>query len=52
MPLTNKTELVEDVEVKGSLDCSDHEVVELKTLKEVSSTTGRVTTLDLRTADV
>lgn len=33
-------ELAEDVEVEGSLDCSDHEVVELKTLKEVKQPAG------------
>lgn len=47
LPLTNKKELVEDVEVKAS----DHEAVEPKTLKEMRKIASRVTALDLGTTD-
>ena len=31
--LTNKKGLIRDVKVRGSLDCSDHEMVELRVMR-------------------
>lgn len=47
--LANKEELVGDAKVKGSLGCSDHEVVEFRILR--SKVRSTITTLDFRRAD-
>ncbi|GAB0206587.1 hypothetical protein GRJ2_003124300 [Grus japonensis] len=49
--LTNKEGLVEDVKVGGSLECSDHEMVELRILHGRSRAISRITTLDFRRAN-
>ncbi|GAB0203516.1 hypothetical protein GRJ2_002817200 [Grus japonensis] len=49
--LTNKERLVGNVKLKGSLGCSDHEMVEFKILRAVRRTHGKLTTLDFRRAD-
>ncbi|GAB0176134.1 hypothetical protein GRJ2_000078600 [Grus japonensis] len=49
--LTNKEGLVGDVKLKGSLDCSDHEMVEFKILRAVRRAHSKLTTLDCRRAD-
>lgn len=41
-------ELVMDVKVRGSLDCSDHEMVEFKMLKERRKTYSRTKILNFR----
>jgi len=48
--LTNKEGLVEDVKVGGSFGCSDHEMVEFRTLHGGSRAINRITTLDFRRA--
>lgn len=40
-----------NVKLKGSLGCSDHDVVELKILKAVRRVHSKLVTLDLRRAD-
>ncbi|GAB0206732.1 hypothetical protein GRJ2_003138800 [Grus japonensis] len=49
--LTNKEELVGDVELKSSLGCSDHEMVEFKMLRAVSRAHSKLTTLEFKKAD-
>ncbi|GAB0209103.1 mitochondrial enolase superfamily member 1 [Grus japonensis] len=48
--LINNEGLVGDVKVKGSLGCSDHEMVEFRILREGSGTKSKLTTLDFRSA--
>ncbi|PKU41354.1 pecanex-like protein hypothetical protein [Limosa lapponica baueri] len=47
--LTSKDGLVDNVKPKGSLGCSDHEMVEL--LRAVRRAHSKLTTLDFRRAD-
>ncbi|GAB0191026.1 hypothetical protein GRJ2_001567900 [Grus japonensis] len=49
--LTNKKGLVGNVKLKGSLGCSDHEMVEFKILRAVRRAHSKLTTLDFRRAD-
>ncbi|MCQ4179366.1 hypothetical protein FK518_27770, partial [Klebsiella pneumoniae] len=49
--LTNKEGLVGNVELKGSLGCSDHEMVEFKILRAVRRACSKLSTLDFRRAD-
>ncbi|GAB0186145.1 mitochondrial enolase superfamily member 1 [Grus japonensis] len=49
--LTNKEGLVGNVKLKGSLGCSDHEMVEFKILREARRAHSKLTTLDFRRAD-
>ncbi|KAK4832489.1 hypothetical protein QYF61_023536 [Mycteria americana] len=48
---TNKEGLVGDVEVKGSLGCSDLEMVVFRIMKAERRVKGKLTTLDFRRAD-
>lgn len=43
---TNREGLVKNVELKGSLGCSDYEMVEFEILKAVRRASGRLTSLD------
>ncbi|GAB0208586.1 hypothetical protein GRJ2_003324300 [Grus japonensis] len=49
--LTNKEGLVGDVKLKGSLGCSDHEMVEFRILRAARRAHSKLTTLDFRRAD-
>jgi len=49
--LTNKEGLVGNVKIKGSLGCSDNEVVEFKILRAARRTHTKLTALDFRRAD-
>ncbi|GAB0186142.1 mitochondrial enolase superfamily member 1 [Grus japonensis] len=49
--LTNKEGLVGNVKLKGSLGCSDHEMVEFKILREARRAHSKLITLDFRRAD-
>ncbi|GAB0206950.1 hypothetical protein GRJ2_003160600 [Grus japonensis] len=49
--LTNKEGLVGDVKLKGSLGCSDHEMVEFGILRAARRACSKLTTLDFRRAD-
>ncbi|GAB0204363.1 hypothetical protein GRJ2_002901900 [Grus japonensis] len=49
--LTKKEGLVGNVKLKGSLGCSDQQVVELKIHRAVRRAQSRLTTLDFRRAD-
>ncbi|GAB0204485.1 hypothetical protein GRJ2_002914100 [Grus japonensis] len=49
--LTNKEGLVGDVKLKGSLGCSDHEMVEFRILRAVRRVHSKLTILDFRRAD-
>ncbi|GAB0206404.1 hypothetical protein GRJ2_003106000 [Grus japonensis] len=49
--LTNKEGLVGDVKFKGSLGCSDHEMVEFKILRAARRAHSKLTTLDFSRAD-
>ncbi|GAB0180275.1 hypothetical protein GRJ2_000492800 [Grus japonensis] len=49
--LTNKEGLVGDVKLKGSLGCSNHEMVEFRILRAVRRAHSKLTTLDFRRAD-
>ncbi|GAB0190272.1 hypothetical protein GRJ2_001492500 [Grus japonensis] len=49
--LTNKEGLVGNVKLKGSLGCSDHEMVEFKILRTARRMHSKLTTLDFRRAD-
>ena len=49
--LTNKEGLVGNVKLKGSLGCSDHEMVEFKILRAVRRVCSKLTTLRFRRAD-
>ncbi|GAB0176630.1 nucleoside diphosphate kinase 6 [Grus japonensis] len=46
--LTNKEGLVGDVKLKGSLGCSDHEMVEFKILRAARRVHSKLTTLAFR----
>ncbi|GAB0203811.1 hypothetical protein GRJ2_002846700 [Grus japonensis] len=48
--LTNKEGLVGDVKLKGSLGCSDHEMVEFRILRAARRACSKLTTLDFRRA--
>jgi len=48
---TNKEGLVGNVKLKGSLGCSDHEMVEFKILWAATRAHSKLTTLDFRRAD-
>ncbi|GAB0188073.1 hypothetical protein GRJ2_001272600 [Grus japonensis] len=49
--LTNKEGLVGNMKLKGSLGCSDHEMVEFKILRAVRRAHSKLTTLDFGRAD-
>ncbi|GAB0180505.1 hypothetical protein GRJ2_000515800 [Grus japonensis] len=49
--LTNKDGLVGNVKLKGSLGCSDHEMVEFKILRAARRAHSKLTTLDFKRAD-
>ncbi|GAB0210021.1 mitochondrial enolase superfamily member 1 [Grus japonensis] len=49
--LTNKEGLVGGVKLKGSLGCSDHEMVEFRILRAARRAHSKLTTLDFRRAD-
>ncbi|PKU45481.1 glycerol kinase [Limosa lapponica baueri] len=49
--LTKKQGLEWNVKLKGSLGCSDHEMVEFKILRAVRRAHSKLTVLDFRTAD-
>ena len=49
--LTNKEGLVGNVKLKGSLGCSDHEMVEFKILRTARRAHSKLATLDFRRAD-
>ncbi|GAB0177368.1 hypothetical protein GRJ2_000202000 [Grus japonensis] len=49
--LTNKEGLAGDVKLKGSLSCSDHEMVEFRILRAARRAHSKLTTLDFRRAD-
>ncbi|GAB0185820.1 hypothetical protein GRJ2_001047300 [Grus japonensis] len=49
--LTNKEGLVGDVKLKGSLGCSDHEIVEFRILRAARRARSKLTTLDFSRAD-
>ncbi|PKU28688.1 dtw domain-containing protein 2 [Limosa lapponica baueri] len=49
--LTNNEGLVANVEPKSSLGCSDHNMVEFKTLRVAWGVRSKLTTLDFRRAD-
>ncbi|PKU28776.1 glycerol kinase [Limosa lapponica baueri] len=49
--LTNKEGLVENVKLKGSLGCSDHEMVEFKILRAARRVHSKLTTLDIKRED-
>lgn len=51
LTLANKEEAVEDVKVRGSLGCSDNEVVEFRILREENKANRRITALGFRRAD-
>jgi len=44
--VSNRDVLVRDAKVGGSVECSDHEMVEFKILCERSKTKSRIVTLD------
>ncbi|PKU45091.1 glycerol kinase [Limosa lapponica baueri] len=48
--LTNKKGLVANVKLKGSLCCSDHEMVELKILRAMRKVHSKLAILDFRRA--
>ena len=48
--LTSKEGLVRIVKVKGSLGCSDHEIMEFRILREGNQAKSRIITLDFRIA--
>ena len=49
--LINKEGLVGNVKLKGSLGCSDHDMVEFKILRAVWRMHSKPTTMGFRTAD-
>ncbi|PKU46342.1 glycerol kinase [Limosa lapponica baueri] len=49
--LTKKEVWVGNVKLKGSLSCSDHEMVEFKILRAARRVRSKLTTLDFRRAD-
>ncbi|PKU44186.1 protein scribble hypothetical protein [Limosa lapponica baueri] len=50
LDLTTKEGLVGNVKLKGSLGCSDHEMVEFEILRAVKRAHSKLTTLDFRRA--
>lgn len=46
--LTKNEELVKDVKVRSNLDCSNHEMVEIRILSGGNKAKGRTTTLVFR----
>ncbi|GAB0183676.1 hypothetical protein GRJ2_000832900 [Grus japonensis] len=51
LALTNKEMLMKNVKLKGSLVCSDHEMVELKILRAVRRVHSKIISLDFRRED-
>ncbi|PKU31919.1 hypothetical protein llap_17778 [Limosa lapponica baueri] len=49
--LTNKEGLARNVKLKGSLGCSDHEMVEFQIVRAARRVHSKLTTLDFRRAD-
>ena len=49
--LTSMEGLVGNVKLKGSLGCSDHEIVEFKICRALRRAHSKLTTLDFRRAD-
>jgi len=49
--LTNREGLVGNMKLKGSLGCSDHEMVEFKILRAARRVYRKLNTLDFRRAD-
>jgi len=49
--ITNKEGLVGDMEVEGSLGCSEYEVVEFRILRRRIRAKSKITTLDFKRAD-
>ncbi|PKU36867.1 glycerol kinase [Limosa lapponica baueri] len=49
--LTSKEGLLWNVKLKGSLGCSEHEMVEFKILRAARRVHSKLTTLDFRRAD-
>ncbi|PKU44641.1 dtw domain-containing protein 2 [Limosa lapponica baueri] len=49
--LTNNDGLVGNVKLKGSLGCSDHEIVEFKIFRAARRVRSKLTTLDFRRED-
>jgi len=49
--LTNKEGVVGNVKLKGSLGCSDHEMVEFRILRAAGRAHSKLTTLHFRRAD-
>jgi len=49
--LASKEGLVGNVKLKGSLSCSDHEMVEFKILRAASRAHSKLTALDFKRAD-
>ena len=49
--LTNREGLVGSVKLRGSLGCSDHEMVEFKILRAARRAYSKLATLDFRRAD-
>ncbi|GAB0204465.1 hypothetical protein GRJ2_002912100 [Grus japonensis] len=49
--LTNKERLVEDVKLKGSFGCNDHEMVEFMIFRVVRRAHRKLTTLNFKGAD-
>ena len=49
--LTNEEQLVRSAELKGSLGCSDHKMVEFKILRVSKRVCSKFATLDYRRAD-
>ncbi|GAB0193305.1 hypothetical protein GRJ2_001795800 [Grus japonensis] len=49
--MLDKEVLVGNVKLKGSLGCSDHEMVEFKVLRAVRRVHSKLTALDFRRAD-
>lgn len=50
--LTNKERFMGHMKFKGSLGCSNHEMEECKILRELMGPHNKVTTVDLRRADL
>jgi len=48
----NKKGLMGNVKLRGSLGCSDHEIVEFKMLRAARRVHSKLTTLDFRRADL
>lgn len=49
--LTNRERLVRNVKLKGSLHCSDHEIVEFEILMAVRRVSSKLNTLGFRRVD-